>query len=303
MKLNKLGFWLRLLIVISILTFVMAGCNNKNDKKDTTYPDEPPSLPPSFAIDFAAFSSSNQASFLPDKSDDGNIIQLASYNPKHNMPYINQAVLGDQSNWNYAAGTVVIWSVIGVIGLAIPVAAFNASFHNIPVQQNDGSWIWSYSVRIGGPLYTAKLHGTYIANGVRWEMYISKEGGYTDFLWYYGESDQPATEGYWVLKNTPDNPTDLLRIDWTRTIADGTGSIKYTNIVPNGPENGGYIYTETNNDTPLNAYWNIYNKGLNNHTYIEWNRTTLEGHIRDFNHFKDDNWHCWDSQHKNSVCQ
>jgi len=319
MKFKKMRSWLHVLIIISILALFLAGCENENGK-DTTptptvteeptttptstleaeYPDEAPPLPPSFEIDFDAFSSSDEESFLP--NGNGYTVQFASFSQTEQPPFAKQALLGDRSNFNYAAGTVLIWSTIGVIGLAVPVTAFNASFYNIPLQQDDGSWIWSYSVRISGLLYTAELHGIYIPDGVRWEMYISKEGGYSDFLWFYGESDRPVTEGYWILKNTPAEPTDLLRIDWTRTIADGTGSIKYTNIVPDGPENGGYIYTETNTNTPYNAYWDIYNKGQDNHTYIEWNRTTLEGRVKDFNHFKDDNWHCWDSQRTNVVC-
>ena len=105
------------------------------------------------------------------------------------------------------------------------------------------------------------------------------------------------------MQESPTNPTDLLRIDWTRNMPlDGTGTIKYTNIVPGGPENGGYIYTETNNETPYNAKWDIYNKGADNHTLIEWHRTTQVGRVQDFNRFADNEWHCWGTDHKNTEC-
>jgi hypothetical protein len=71
---------------------------------------------------------------------------------------------------------VGVWSIIIRCGLAVPVAAFQASLHNIPPQQDDGSWIWSYSANIGGSIYTAKLHAQFITEGVHWEMKISKEG-------------------------------------------------------------------------------------------------------------------------------
>jgi len=154
---------------------------------------------------------------------------------------------GNQSNWYYAAGTVVIWGAILITTLVVPVAAFRTSFQHTPVQQPDGSWLWSYSVNIGNATYTAKLHGQFITEGVHWAMNISKEGEYEDFLWYYGEHNLPATEGFWILKQSPVVPNDLLQIDWSRNISAGTYTITYTNIVPDGPLNGCYIYTQYTN--------------------------------------------------------
>jgi len=213
---------------------------------------------------------------------------------------------GNQSNWNHAAFAVGIWSTIIRVGLAVPVAAFRASFHNIALQQDDGSWIWSYSVNIGGSIYTAELHAQFvtevIAEGVRWSMNISKEGEYEDFLWYYGECDLPAMEGFWILKKSPTNTTDLVRIDWSRNISAGTHAIRYTNIVPSGPENGGYIDTQYTKGTPYDHIWDMYNKGLDNHTYIEWSSITGEGSVQDLNHFGDDDWHCWNGTRVNVTC-
>jgi hypothetical protein len=184
----------------------------------------------------------------------------------------------------------------------VPVAAFRASFHNIPLQQDDGSWLWSYSVNFGGSIYTAELLAKFITEGVRWEMRITKEGEYEDFLWYYGECDLPATEGFWILKQSPSVPNDLVRINWSRNISAGTHAIRYTNIVPDGPENGGYIDTQYTKGVPYDHIWDMYNKGEDNHTYIEWSSTTKEGRIKDFNHFGDDDWHCWDSDRMNITC-
>jgi hypothetical protein len=258
---------LLLILVIAVLT--VTGCNTSGA----------PTIPPveTFVIPFEDFESSGT----------GGLISLGA---------------GNQSNWNYAAFTVGVWSVIITVGLAVPVAAFRASFHNIPLQQNDGSWLWSYSVNIGGSIYTAELHGQFITEGVHWAMNISKAGEYEDFLWYYGECDLPATEGFWILKQSPTNSTDLLRIDWSRNISAGTYAVRYTNIVPGGPENGGYIDTQYTKGTPYDYIWDIYNKGQNNHTYIEWSSTTGEGRVKDLNHFGDDEWHCWDSAQINVTC-
>lgn len=261
-----------------------------------------PSLPPSFLIDFDSFTSSNDvSSVIPDGMEQQ--FQFASFSPSDDVtsPFTT-AVFGDNSYWNHAAFNVGFWSIVVVVGLAVPVAAFVASFHNIPYQQDDGSWIWSYDVPVAGVKHTAELHGIYIDNGVRWEMYVTKAGDYTDFLWYYGESDRPGTEGFWILKESPTKNHDLLQIDWHRNIADGTGYIKYTNIVPGGPENGGYIQVETTTQTPYDSFWDIYNKGQDNHTYIDWRSKSQEGRVKDQKRFAADNWHCWDGDHRNIVC-
>ncbi len=209
---------------------------------------------------------------------------------------------GNQSNWNYSAFVVGVWSTIIRVGLSVPATAFRASFHNIPLQQPDGSWVWSYSVNIGGSIYTAKLHGQFITEGVHWEMEISKDGEYEDFLWYYGECDLPATQGFWILKKSPADPTDLLQIDWSRNISAGTHAIKYTNIVPGGEENGGFIDTQYTKGTPYDHIWHLYSKGQDAHTYIEWSSPTKDGRVMDLNHFGDDDWHCWDSDRVNVAC-
>ena len=212
------------------------------------------------------------------------------------------ALSSNQSNWNYAALTVGFWSVVVVVGLAVPVAAFRASFQHTPVQQPDGSWIWSYSVMVGGSVYSAELHGQFITEGVHWDMSISKEGEYEDFLWYYGEHNLPATEGFWILKKSQADPTDFIRIDWYRNISPVTYAIRYTNIVPDGLENGGYIDVQYTEGAPYDYICDIYNKGEDNHTYVEYGSSTGEGRIKDFNHFGDNDWHCWDSDRMNVAC-
>lgn len=261
---------LHLLLVLVILVLTVAGCSDVS---------EAPTIPPveTFVIPVEDF----------ENNGTGGLVSFGT---------------GNQSNWNCAALAVGIWSTIIRVGLAVPVAAFRASFHNISLQQPDGSWVWSYSVNIGGSIYTAKLYGQFITEGVRWEMRISKEGEYEDFLWYYGENNLPATEGFWILKQSPAVPTDLVRINWSRNISAGTHAVRYANIVPDGPRNGGYIDTQYTKDIPYDHIWDMYNKGEDNHTYIEWSSTTGEGRVKNSNYFSDDDWHCWDSDRMNVTC-
>lgn len=296
MRINNLGRIIYCIIALSLLAFSINGCTG--NKPDTS---KPPQIPPesSFLMDFDDFTSSSG-----EVSNAGHITQLVSLVFGGVTPHLNTSTaFGDRSNWGYAAFNVGFWNIVVFVGLAVPVASFVESFNHTPVQQPDSSWIWTYDVPVAGDVYTAELHGKYVDNGVSWEMYISKRGDYSDFLWYYGESDLPATEGYWVLKSKPSDPTDLIRIDWHRNLSNNTGDIKYTNIVPGGSENGGFIsYVITATKTYDRSY-EIFNKVKNQTTYIEWNSVTKVGRVRDSLHFGDNSWHCWNSQLINSECQ
>lgn len=265
-----------------------------------------PTIPPitTFMMDFDDFSA--EAEIASVAIDTEQSVQLASLITGDDDTYpSDEYVIGDRQNWNFAAFNVGAWNLITSAGLAVPVATFVNSFKYTPEQQPDYTWVWSYDVQVGQDTYTAELNGKYKQgeNGVIWDMYISKQGEYEDFHWYTGESNLPATEGFWILMNKPSDPTKLLQIDWERDLADDTYSIKYTNIVDGGPENGGYIAngaTIPTDESPYDRYYEIYNKGADNLTNIEWNSTTKEGRVKAPHYFGDDAWHYWDANHENA---
>jgi hypothetical protein len=269
---------MHLLLVLFILVLT-PGCGNVSGA---------PTIPPveTFVIPFDTLTGNATSTSVP----------LSEQFPQAS------ALSSNQSNWYYAVLNVGFWGIVAVTILAVPVEAFRASFLHTPVQQPDGSWIWSYSVMVGGSVYSAELHGQFIPEGVHWDMSISKEGEYEDFLWYYGEHNLPATEGFWILKKSPVDPPDFIRIDWSRNISPATYTIRYTNIVPDGPENGGYIDVQYAEGATYDYSCDIYNKSADNHTYIDYNSSTGEGRIKDFNEFDDNDWHCWDSGRVNVAC-
>lgn len=283
-------------MVLSLLTLLTTGCGRTQTKPDQS---KPPQIPPqsAFVMDFNDFTSSGSSSSGVFQPAEFAALLVLKYLPLNNRP----DVLGARGNWTFAALNVGFWSVVGFVGLAIPGAAFVESIKQTPVKQPDNSWIWTYSITVQGITYTAELHGKYIDTGVHWEMYITKQNEYTDFLWYFGESDLGATRGYWVLKDKPSNPTDLLRIDWHRNPANQTGDIKYLNIATGGAENGGYISFTVTKDEPYNRAYVIFNKGKDETTYIEWNSATKAGRVKDEAHFNDNSWHYWDSSLKDIV--
>jgi hypothetical protein len=269
------------LSVIAIGAMILPmGCSDD----ETTSPEvtEAPEIPPTstMLIDFSSFASGSGA-HVPG-------VELLE-------PLTNQ-------NWGWAALNAVLWQTIITVGLAIPVASFVESFNHEPELQEDGWWVWSYSVTVGVNVYTAALKGRFGGLGTQWEMYISKAGDYTDFLWYKGEADILLTEGWWLMYESPEVPTELLDIQWNRYPETQTGDIRYTNVKPGHIENGGYIFYGTNTGTLYDAFYDIYDIGNDNHTDVEWHQTNQNGRVRDPRHFGNNEWYCWDENLDDTEC-
>ena len=271
---------LSLIAVVTLLT-IFSGCEKKGN---------PPALPPveTMKIDFSNFTTVAKSAEI-----------IAT----------DAAVKGvGNGNYQYASTVARFWNSILTVNLAIPVAAFAESFNHSAVYLDKKSWQWSYNVTVAGATYKARLTGLIRDNDVKWEMYISKEGigAFAEVLWFDGTSTLDGKSGQWNLYNKTDAlvTEPLLQIDWTRT-NDTVGSVKYT-YIKNDSANGSYIeYGLTS--SPLNAFYNIH---LYESTYlrtfvdvfIEWSTTTHNGHVKAFYQYTDNDWHCWNANGNDVVC-
>lgn len=133
-------------------------------------------------------------------------------------------------------------------------------------------------------------------------MLLTKAGFYTDFEWFTGYSNLPATEGTWTLNQDPSDPDPFLFIEWSRNVEDGTAEVKYTNIIPNAPENGSYIHYGKTNDVTYNRFFNIFGKVENRLINVEWNYEQHFGRVKDPQHFGNESWYCWDEMLLDTQC-
>jgi len=295
MKSTKYKFWAFLLLALTAAAFLMFACGE--DEPTEPEPPEALEIPPlsTFLMDFDDFITSGLVHVSPEYS----VVIVPD-----SIGFLKTTLSHD--NWGWAALHVGVWNTIITVGLAVPVAAFVESFNHEPEQQADGSWMWSYDFTVAADEYTAELHGEIDNLGTEWEMYISKYEDtitvFEDFLWYSGQADLFVTEGTWTLNKHPEDPIPYVYIEWHRSLNSETADIKYTNIVPDGPENGGYIFYGITTDTTYDAFYDIYNKGYENLTEIEWNRTTKDGQVKDPHHFEDEEWHCWNGDHEDIDC-
>lgn len=211
---------------------------------------------------------------------------------------------GPFHNWFHAAANIVVWNTALTVTLAVPVTSFYASFGNDPEYQGDLTWLWAYSFDALGNTYQAELYGKILpTQEVEWEMYISQVGGFTDVLWYSGITANDRSYAHWTLNRNGNNPTPFIEADYQRDNGGGIESIRYTNITPNAPENGGYIeYRENDGATPYDRAYDVYKAEIDNLLNIEWNSINKDGRVKDPERFQDEEWHCWGSNLMDIDC-
>ena len=205
--------------------------------------------------------------------------------------------------WTRSAFVVGFWQLAVTVTLAVPVAAFAASFNHTPVWDGDkNAWTWPYDFTVLGIGHSARLEARLTAAGVQWDMYISRDGSFTDFHWYTGVSNLTGTEGTWSLNRDPQNPSAFIDIEWERALNGATWEIKYTVVEQGAANNGSYIEHGVTGGTPYDAFYDLFGAPGGNLTEIEWNRASKEGRTRDEDWFGDNLWKCWDSTLENATC-
>ena len=261
-------FILKILLSAIFVMFMSISCEETETEEN-----DAPQIPPesTMLMDFSDFS-----------------------NPEDTTDKANETYIA----WGHSAFNVLVWNAVITVGLAVPVTSFTEAFnHQAEYHADENYWTWTYGFNANGQ-HQAELKGYLTGDTVTWEMKID------DFLWYYGNSHLDRTGGYWILNESKQQPTPLLRIEWARpdtTVA----SISYTNIAPeessHGAENGGYIaYGITEEE--FNRYYDIYNKGQDNLIEIQWNFEDKHGRVKDYRRFLDENWHCWDTTLQDTDC-
>jgi hypothetical protein len=253
------------LLAFSMLALSACQQNDSNEQSD------PPDIPPSFSM------SINQEFPLQSNTAQsvGNITALST------------------NHFGYAALNVAVWNAVLAVNLVVPVAAFLESFHHFPSLRSDNTWVWTYTVPIGGKIYTAELHALVSGDNVYWDMYVTKPGEYLDFNWFSGVSALDGSNGSWTLRKEPSNATEYLEIDWTHDKQTNTGTALYTNVLDGDPENGSYIYYGATMDELYDAFYDVYSISKDQLLEIEWNRSSSAGRVRNPDFFSDAEWHYW----------
>jgi hypothetical protein len=215
------------------------------------------------------------------------------------------------SNWFHAAVNVYFWTRTVAEVIQVPVVAFVAALHQDAVYQGNDTWMWTFTVNENGEEYVVELFGTLdlAAEEVDWSMNVSKTGVFEDFPWVTGSTAFDESYSRFMLSGFQDEdagnfaPMDFLMIEYNRELNTDLESIRYTVMVPGDPAAGSYIqYGKTANEE-FPVFYDIYLTEENNTTNIEYNPQTRFGRVMDPKRFHDNEWHCWDGQGNDIICQ
>ena len=132
-------------------------------------------------------------------------------------------------------------------------------------------------------------------------MKLSQENGFQDIEWYRGIVSRDGSRGTWTLNVYENELTPVIRIEYENAGNEDIYEIRYTNIIPNHEDNGHYIEYRAQPNEPFNRAYDVF-QGNENFLEIQWVEPTIEGRVRNLDHFGDNDWHCWDVDKKDIDC-
>lgn len=202
------------------------------------------------------------------------------------------------TNWSYAAGNILIWNSLISMNLSVPVMSFIEAFNHEAEYQGDGVWLWAYEVTDDqGDTYQAKLYGELLVNDeIQWDMYVSKVGGFQDMHWYTGVTSTHDLYAHWTVNYDTEDPKPFISIDYVKDNGNGAEAIRYTNIIPENPGNGGYIEFRKGDgaaEDGFNRAYDVYKIEIDNLLEINWDSNNKNGRVKDQERYNDTEWHCW----------
>lgn len=203
---------------------------------------------------------------------------------------------GSYVNIGKAVTHVLYWNTMLTLQFAIPVAAYTEAMEQEAERIDNDTWQWSYNVEIEQTTYAILLTADVTGEIVDWEMKVSQEGGFQDFVWYTGSSNVTATTGNWTLFQNPADPSALIEITWNHDYEAETFDVKYENVSGDDYD-GSYIYYAITEDPVFNANYEIYNAFSGSSVLVNLNTVTHVGNIT-----VGQTIYCWDENYLDVEC-
>lgn len=196
-------------LFIVILGFVGCATEEDNEEEIAQTPELPPTA--SMTMDFSAFGGSKMAPEL----------------------------LAPGKNFTNAAARVLFLDVAVILALTPPATFFKSASNAMPIDQGDGSWLWSSDLIFLGKEYQANLTGITKIFGASWSMKVTSDQykvPLDNFEWYKGENTMANTSGNWQFfdPDVPEEAKQIATIEWTVESVD-KGKIFYTNTDDRSP--------------------------------------------------------------------
>lgn len=260
-------------LLMALLSSYLFSCSQEDDPQAKQ---EAPAVPPAATLEMKLYS------FSEEDASNGRSMAEGYWNVTH-------AKVG-----------FLVWSTIIKLQLAVPTVALSEALkHPVTVVEN-GKWLRTYDVELD-TRYTVKLYASNQGDQrVGWEMYLSKEGGFQDFLWVEGTSNWVGNEGQWTVNTAS---SELMKIDWKKGSSDTVTELTYTHVEKDSEYEGSYVKYQTLDEGDYNTSYSVYLSNEENLFKINYNTETKVGRVSDPKRFKDEAWHCWNSSFEDVSCE
>ncbi len=260
-------------LVMALLSGYLVSCSKEDDPQAMK---EAPAVPPAASLDMKIYT------FSDEDASNGRTMNEGKWNALH-------ASLGFN-----------IWTTIVKLQVAVPTVALSEAFKQTPTLTEDGRWLWAYDVEVVDD-YRVELYAKSKGNQqVGWEMYLSKEGGFQNYLWITGTSDRGSKQGQWIVNK---EAAELMRVDWKKGSSDTVTELTYTHLEAGSEYEGSYVKYQTLSEGDYNVAYSVYLSNEASTLKINYHTETQVGRVSDENRFKDDAWHCWNSDFEDVSCE
>jgi len=209
---------------------------------------------------------------------------------------------------NFIAATAAASAISSVIAasLVTPMAIYSTAKNETPIQQEDGSWLWSYSQTIESITFTANLIGREEGNKTRWSMRVSSDAELMpleDFEWYTGISTEDNESGSWQFFNpmTPEEANPTFSVEWEVGISLKGITSDLTFIIQKADSEhlGDVLHYNLEGEM---ASLNFAEVAKDTTTIIEWDLEDISGSIT-ASFYNNGEKACWDETQQNVDCE
>lgn len=200
------------------------------------------------------------------------------------------------------ARVAVINSAVAA-ALTSPAALFAVARAHEPVEQDDGSWLWSYTAKTESVTFTANLTCITAGGMNYWSMKVSTDVPLypiTDFEWYTGMSTEMNTSGSWQFFDleTPDEQNPTAKIDWSVKILKEEAELTIENVDTRSEYMGDVLRY---NVTPKIGSMSFDDASKGETWEIVWDIETGEGSIT-VPGYNSGEKACWDASKQDVSC-
>ncbi|MEZ4648639.1 MAG: hypothetical protein R3E97_07590 [Candidatus Eisenbacteria bacterium] len=285
-------------LIVSALSIALAACGNETSQpeSDRGAPDLPD--PATMQMDLGFFSDSG--AFLGFADEEA--AQRAFGGESTWAP--GTAELGTAAgttHWNWIAAVVHVTAVNLIVAevLGPPSAAFGLALSAEPERIDQGTYLWEYVYQDGNETATIDLEGTWVSGGVDWALYVTGtvDGRELDHdLWYSGHSSSGGRTGYWIFSDLEADPTDVARLDWSRSLGETDLSFR---IIDADHEDFGDHVAFSRNGADRRIEWSDHSE--DRLFFVTWDLVTGAGSL-EVPEYNEGERACWNEDQVDIAC-